>query len=138
MKELTDKPDVKGKEKGYFAVLYDFFRSLKLTIFLLILLAVISIVGTIVTQNATPQEYVQRYGSNLYEVLDFFSLFDMYHSWWFQMILVFLVINLIACSLQRFPGTWNQVVRGPRPGGLEDSMLRVLPYVERIKDVRSL
>jgi cytochrome c biogenesis protein len=138
MKELTDKVDDKGKEKGYLTILYDFFRSLKLTIFLLILLALVSIIGTVITQNATPQEYVQRYGSSLYEVLDFFHLFDMYHSWWFQMILVMLVINLIACSLQRFPGTWNQVVRGPRPGGLEDSLLRGLPYTERIKDVRPI
>lgn len=138
MKELNDKINLKSKEKGYFTILYDFFRSLKLTIFLLILLALVSIIGTIITQNATPQEYVQRYGSNLYEVLDFFHLFDMYHSWWFQMILVMLVINLIACSLQRFPGTWSQVVRAPRPGGLEDTMLRGLPYVERIKDVRAI
>jgi cytochrome c biogenesis protein len=138
MKELTDKADDKRKEKGYFAILYDFFRSLKLTILLLILLALVSVIGTIITQNATPQEYVQRYGSSLYEVLDFFNLFDMFHSWWFQVILVFLVINLIACSLQRFPGAWNQVVRGPSPGGLEDSMLRTLPYVERIKDIRRI
>ena len=138
MKELTDKVDDKRKEKGYVAILYDFFRSLKLTIFLLILLALVSIIGTIITQNATPGEYVQRYGSSLYEVLDFFRLFDMYHSWWFQIILVMLVINLIACSLQRFPGTWHQVVRAPRPGGLEDAMLRGLPYVERIKDARPI
>jgi cytochrome c biogenesis protein len=138
MKEPTDKADDKDKEKGYSTILYDFFRSLKLTIFLLILLALVSIIGTIITQNATPQEYVQRYGSSLYEVLDFFRLFDMYHSWWFQLILVMLVINLVACSLQRFPGTWKQVVRAPRPGGLEDSMLRTLPYVERIKDTRGI
>ncbi len=138
MKELSDKAADKSKEKGYFAILYDFFKSLKLTISLLILLALVSVIGTVITQNATPQEYVQRYGSSLYEVLDFFNLFDMYHSWWFQVILVFLVINLIACSLQRFPGAWNQVVRRPNPGGLEDAMLRTLPYVERIKDIRRI
>jgi cytochrome c biogenesis protein len=136
MKELTGKVDDQAKEKGYFTILYDFFRSLKLTIFLLILLALVSIIGTIVTQNATPEEYVRRYGSSLYEVLDFFRLFDMYHSWWFQMILVMLVINLITCSLQRFPGVWRQAVRGADAGGLEDAMLRSLPYTERIKGVR--
>jgi hypothetical protein len=53
MKEPTDKADDKDKEKGYSTILYDFFRSLKLTIFLLILLALVSIIGTIITQNAS-------------------------------------------------------------------------------------
>jgi cytochrome c biogenesis protein len=57
----------------------------------------------------------------------------MYHSWWFTGILLLLVINLIACSLQRFPGVWNQIFRGAGSQGLEDSMLKTLPYVEKIR-----
>ena len=79
------------------------------------------------------EDYIQRYGVSLYEVLDFFSLFDMYHSWWFSAILLFLVINLIACSLQRFPGVWSQIFRGTGSSGLEDSMLKTLPYVEKVR-----
>ena len=58
------EPKVKtgDKEKGIFTILYDFFRSLKLTIFLLILLAVLSIIGTLITQNAAPEDYIRRYG----------------------------------------------------------------------------
>ena len=127
------KGRAKGEERGYLSILYDFFRSLKLTITLLILLAVISIIGTLISQNATPTEYIQRYGISLYEVLDFFGLFDMYHSWWFSAILLFLVLNLITCSAQRFPGVWRQVFRRSGTEGLEDSVLKTLPYVERIK-----
>ena len=131
MSEPKVKPS--PKEKGIFSILYDFFRSLKLTIFLLIFLAVLSIIGTVITQNASREDYIQRYGGSLYEVLDFFSLFDMYHSWWFSAILLFLVINLIACSLQRFPGVWSQIFRGTGSNGLEDSMLKTLPYVEKVR-----
>ena len=120
-------------EKGFLTILFDLFRSLKLTISLLILLALLSIIGTVITQNAARADYVQRYGPGLYEVLNFFNLFDMYHSWWFSAILLFLVINLIACSLQRLPGIWNQIFRGSGSGGLEDSMLKTLPYVEKIR-----
>ena len=127
------KDKTSDKEKGVFSILYDFFRSLKLTIFLLILLAILSIIGTLIAQNAAPEDYVRRYGASLYDVLDFFSLFDMYHSWWFTGILLLLVINLIACSLQRFPGVWNQIFRGAGSQGLEDSMLKTLPYVEKIR-----
>jgi cytochrome c biogenesis protein len=127
------KAKASAKEKTVFSILFDFFRSLKLTIFLLIFLATVSIVGTLVSQNASQEEYIHRYGISLYEVLDFFDLFDMYHSWWFSVILLFLVINLIACSLQRLPGVWSQIFRGAGPGGLEDSMLKTLPYVERVR-----
>ena len=121
------------KEKGFMDMLYDFFRSLKLTISLLILLAILSIIGTVITQNATRAEYIQRYGIDLYNVLNFFDLFDMYHSLWFSAILLLLVINLIACSLNRFPGVWRQVFHGYGPRGLEDSMLKPLSYAERIR-----
>src|SRR4030066_1636634 len=117
--------------KEFLIILYDLFRSIKLTIFLLILLAILSIIGTLIAQNANRLEYIQRYGIGLYEVLNFFNLFDMYHSWWFSGILLLLVINLIACSIQRFPGVWSQISRPPTV--LEDSMLKALPYVERVQ-----
>lgn len=119
------------KGEGFFDVLFNLFRSVRLTIFLLILLAILSILGTIITQNASKAEYIQRYGVKLYEILNFFNLFDMYHSWWFSAILLLLVINLIACSLHRFPGVWRQIFK--KPTGLEDSLLKTLPYVEKIQ-----
>lgn len=120
------------KEKGIFDIVFDFFRSVKLTIFFLILLAIVSIIGTLIKQNAPSAEYIQRYGVSLYNVLDFFNLFDMYHSWWFSAILLLLVVNLIACSLHRFPGAWRQISRESGAKEMEDSMLKTLPYVERI------
>ena len=129
MKESKVTGDMKGK--GFLPILYDLFRSLKLTIFLFILIAVISIIGTLIIQNATRSEYIQRYGISLYEVLNFFNLFDMYHSWWFSAILLLLVINLITCSMNRLPGVWSQISRTPT--GLEDPMLKALPYVERVQ-----
>ena len=129
MKE--SKNPINSKESGFFPIIYDLFRSLKLTISLLILLAILSIIGTLITQNATRSEYVQRYGTGLYEVLNFFNLFDMYHSWWFSAILLLLVINLITCSLHRLPGILSQISRGS--GELEDRMLKAIPYVEKVQ-----
>jgi len=125
------KETVKTKESGFLSIIYDLFRSLKLTITLLILLALLSIIGTLIAQNASRMEYVQRYGIGLYEVLNFFNLFDMYHSWWFSAILLLLVINLIACTVSRLPGIFSQISR--RSGELEDRMLKALPYVERVQ-----
>jgi cytochrome c biogenesis protein len=130
--EKSDK-SVNPKESGFLTILYDLFRSLKLTISLFILLAILSIIGTLIAQNASRLEYIQRYGPGLYEVLNFFNLFNMYHSWWFSTILLLLVINLITCSMQRFPGVWRQISHKPSTSGLEDSMLKALPYVEKVR-----
>ncbi len=129
MKETKDV--VNAKEDGFLTLFYDFFRSLKLTIALLILLASLSIIGTLIAQNATRAEYIQQYGIGLYEVLNFFNLFDMYHSWWFSAILLLLVINLITCSVHRLPGIFSQISRGQ--GELEDRMIKAIPYVEKVQ-----
>ena len=123
------------KEKAFLDIVYDLFRSLKFTIFLLILLAILSILGTVIMQNAATEEYVKRYGVSLFEVLDFFGLFDMYHSWWFSAVLLLFVVNLITCSLHRLPGVWGQVFRSKDQSELNDSMLKILPYVERVRGV---
>jgi cytochrome c biogenesis protein len=92
-------------------VVWNIFSSLKLTIFLLIFLAATSVVGTIVLQNGTPQQYLAEYGPRLSRVLAFFGLFDMYHSWWFTAVLALLVINVVFCSLKRLPSVWRQIFR---------------------------
>jgi cytochrome c biogenesis protein len=121
------------KGEGFIEILLNLFRSVKLTIPLLIILAILSIVGTLIKQNATSAEYIQRYGVDLYSVLNFFNLFDMYHSWWFSAILLLLVINLITCSVNRLPGVLSQVFKEPDLDGLKDSMLKALPYVEKVR-----
>jgi cytochrome c biogenesis protein len=127
------KEMITQKEEGFLDILLNLFRSLKLTIGLLILLAILSIIGTIINQKAPSAEYIQRYGVDLYNVLNFFNLFDMYQSWWFRTILILLVINLIACSIRRIPTILSQVFRGADTKALEDSMVRALPYVEKIR-----
>jgi len=129
-KEASLRREEEGR--GLVDHLLSLLRSIKLTIFLLILLAILSIVGTLITQNATPQEYVARYGVSLYEVLNFFNLFDMYHSGWFTAILLLLVLNLIACSLERIPTILKQVLRSSDRKGIETSELKNLPFVERL------
>lgn len=131
MKNTSPLPHYK-KRGDWADDLFSFLRSLKLTIFLLILLALLSIVGTLITQNATPQEYIARYGKSLYEVLNFFNLFDMYHSGWFTAILLLLFLNLIACSIHRLPGTLRQVFRKPDRKSIETFEPKSFPYVENL------
>lgn len=97
------------QERNFMTSIWDFFCSLKLTVSTLILLAVTSIIGTVIQQNLTPQEYLQHYSETTYNFLDSLQFFDMYHSWWFLALLGIFSINLISCSIKRFPRVWKTV-----------------------------
>jgi cytochrome c biogenesis protein len=84
-----------------FSKIWNFFTSVKLTIVLLLSLAVTSIIGTLIPQNEDPQAYFQAFGGVLYQLFNLLDLFDMYHSWWFQLLIVLLTANIIVCSIDR-------------------------------------
>ncbi|MBE0598615.1 MAG: cytochrome c biogenesis protein ResB [Desulfuromonadales bacterium] len=98
-----------ANKRDFTTAIWDFFCSLKLTISLLILLAVTSIIGTVIQQNRSPEQYLEVYSVTTYRVLESLQFFDMYHSWWFLTLLGLFSINLIACSVKRFPRVWKTV-----------------------------
>ena len=89
--------------------LYKWFSSVTLTIILFSVLAATSIIGTLIPQNQTPEVYFRAYGEFFYKVFSALKIFDMYHSWWFQMLLVLLALNIVICSIDRLPGAWKIV-----------------------------
>jgi cytochrome c biogenesis protein len=104
--KLTEKIKIE-KKSTLTGQLVAFFSSLKLTIFLLILLALVSIIGTVIPQNQMPGEYLKFYKESTYATLKAVGFLDMYHSWWFVLILTLLAVNLIVCSIKHFPRTWR-------------------------------
>ncbi len=84
-----------------------FFSSVKLTVYTLVLLASTSIVGTIVLQNGNPMQYVRLYGEGTANFIFAMGLNDMYHAWWFLLLLVILCINIVVCSVERLSHTWK-------------------------------
>jgi len=92
---------VTTNQRDFLHSLWDFFCSLKLTMFLLISLAVISIIGTIVPQGTVPPEYLATISPAKFQIYKALGFFDMYHSWWFILLLYLLTVNLVACSISR-------------------------------------
>ncbi len=97
------------KEKSPGEKIWNFFCSLKLTIFTLILLAATSIIGTVIQQDKPAETYIQRYGESAYLFMDSLQFFDMYHSWWFFGLLTLFTINLTACTINRYPITMKAI-----------------------------
>ena len=86
---------------GITDALWKLFASIKLTLVLLLSLAVTSIIGTLIPQNAEPAAYVAAYGETLFRFFWVLGLFDMYHSWWFQILIILLAANVVVCSVDR-------------------------------------
>ncbi len=95
--------------------IWDLLCSVKLTIFLLVLLAATSIIGTIIPQEGADGQFIQKLGPVMAKLVIKLELFDMYHSFWFRLIIFFLSINLIACTLNKFPSTLKVYRKLPSP-----------------------
>jgi cytochrome c biogenesis protein len=93
--------------------LWNLFISVKLTLGLLIVLAVTSIFGTVIPQQEGAMELAERLSPGLVSLLSSVQLFDMYHSLWFRLIIGVLALNLIICSLDRFPSAWKRFQAAP-------------------------
>jgi len=91
----------------------DFFSSVRFGVSLLIVLVVLSMVGMLVIQenvqgfdtyfaSLTPAEKMV-YGS--------LGLFDIYHSWYYNVLLLILSLNIVLASIDHFPTAWKYIAR---------------------------
>lgn len=90
---------------GRFRQLWRLLGSVRLALFLFLILALGCLVGTLVPQGLSDREVMARYGPTTARWLLALCMTDLYHSLGFQALLVALSVNLIACTLQRFPKT---------------------------------
>lgn len=86
-----------------------FFSSIRLTVGILLSLAVTSVIGTLIPQNADPEAYRRAFGEPLFKLFSALNIFDMYHSWWFQFLILLLAINIVVCSFNRLSAIWKVV-----------------------------
>jgi len=96
-------------KKSFIDSVWDFLCSLKLAIILVLLLALTSIIGTIILQNGSAADYIREYGQTNYELFKKLQFVDMYHSTWFIGLLALFSVNLICCSIKNFPRVWKFV-----------------------------
>jgi cytochrome c biogenesis protein len=72
-----------------------------------------------------------KYSPTVFRIFDRLGLFEVYHSWWFRAAIFLLLLNLIVCSLNKFPNTWKLVMH---PNiRLEEEDMAKLPLFHTIK-----
>lgn len=95
--------------------------SMRFAIALLVVLAIASIVGTVLTQDDPYPNYVNQFGPFWADIFRGLSLYTVYSAWWFMLILGFLIVSISLCVVRNAPKmiadakSWKDRVR---EGGL--------------------
>ena len=80
-----------------------FISSMQFAIFLLLLLTAACAFGSFITQGQSYEWYAAQYSERTAGAILALQLDDVFHSWWFVAITMFLCLNLLACNLVRLP-----------------------------------
>ncbi|MEO6920185.1 MAG: cytochrome c biogenesis protein ResB [Collimonas sp.] len=91
--------------------------SMRFAISLLTIIAVASVIGTVLKQNEPMPNYVNQFGPFWFEMFGKLGLYAVYSSWWFLLIMTFLVISTSLCIARNAPKmlkdvrSWRENVR---------------------------
>jgi len=94
------KDQVKSHRKN---VLLEFLGSMNLAISILVVLAIASIIGTVLQQNQSYNDYIIKFGPFWHEVYKTLGLYDVYSAVWFLVLLGFLVLSTSVCVYRNTP-----------------------------------
>lgn len=77
--------------------------SMRFAISLLSVLAIASIIGTVLTQGDPYPNYVDQFGPFWAEIFRALTLYTVYSAWWFLLILGFLMVSTSLCVVRNAP-----------------------------------
>lgn len=121
-----------GKHQSILNRFLQFFSSTKCGLILLGLVGTAVVLGTIILQRSMAREgqIEQIYAPQTIRLLNFLGLFDVFHAWWFILLLGLLGANIALASLERFPQAWRYFSRPHRVA--DEWFVRKLPFVREI------
>jgi len=83
--------------------LYELLSSMRFAVSVLTVVSIASIIGTILKQNEPYNNYIIQFGQFWFDFFAMLGMFDIYHSAWFLLILLFLVISTSLCIYRQTP-----------------------------------
>lgn len=100
---------------------YELLSSMRFAISLLTIVAIASIIGTVIKQNEPYANYVVQFGETWFEIFRLLGLYDVYHAGWFLAILAFLIASTGACIYRNTPQMLREM-RSFREHATENSL----------------
>ncbi len=83
--------------------LFELLSSMRFAISLLSILAVASVIGTVLKQAEPYNNYIIQFGPFWFQVFEKLGLYDVYQAVWFLVILTFLVASISVCIVRNAP-----------------------------------
>ena len=102
----------------------DSLSAVRLGVFVLCVLVVLSMIGMLIMQQNVQgfETYYPSLTPAEKLVFGYLGFFDIYHSWYFNLLLLFLSLNIILASIDRFPSAWRYIV-DPKTTGTRDWLM---------------
>lgn len=103
--------------RRWVADLVELLSSMRFAISLLTLISIASVIGTVLKQNEPMTNYVNQFGQFWFEVFAKLGLYAVYSTWWFLLIMAFLVVSTSLCIARNAPKmikdmrSWRENVR---------------------------
>jgi len=100
-----------------FSAFIELISSMRFAISLLSLISIASVIGTVLKQNEPMPNYVNQFGPFWFDIFRVVGLYSVYTSWWFLLIMGFLVLSTSLCLIRNTPkmlkdmGSWRDNVR---------------------------
>lgn len=92
-------------------VVWSYVASMRVGIVLLIIIATLSILGTVIPQGEAEGIYYQEYSETVADIILATGMDDVFEAWWYLLIAGLLCINIMACSINRLPGIYRSVFK---------------------------
>lgn len=91
------------------SILLDFLGSMNLAITILVVIAIASVIGTVLKQNQDYNDYIIKFGPFWHEYFKTLRLYDVYGSMWFLLLLAFLVVTTSVCIYRNLPAMMQEL-----------------------------
>lgn len=105
--------------------LIDVLSSRRVSIYLFLILLAVSLAGALIPQNELPAYYGAHYRPWAVSAFRTFQLTDVYHAWYFILLLAYLVASLVTCTARRLPRALAPFIKKPSiPPAFENLNLR--------------
>ena len=104
-------------QRRWLADAVELVSSMRFAISLLTLIAIASVIGTVLKQNEPMPNYVNQFGPFWFEIFNKLGLYAVYSAWWFLLIMAFLVVSTTLCIVRNTPKmlrdmrSWRENVR---------------------------
>lgn len=97
---------------------------MRFAIFMLIVLGLLSIIGSLIPQNMPAEVYIERYGDRADLILSL-GLDQVYTTWWFALATAFLCLSLLFCVVVKI----KPIIQLHKKGGFRASSRKIGSWI---------